>query len=261
MITHPLDPVGVRVDDLDLATAAPDELAALPGLLAEHGVVVVPDQTIEDAAFVELLRGFGELFFTAGETPVPGFDDLNVISNVGRDTPPRSTFHVDSSYVSSPPAYTALRAVAIPEVGGETLFSNQYAAYDTLPDDVRDRLADRTIEHVVTGVDPGPGEERSAHHPVFRPHPLSGRTALYLTTPARCASISGMDEAETAETVAYLLEHSTRDDNVYRHAWSPGDVVIWDNGCVLHRADHSGVVGDRVMHRGMSRGYATRRAG
>ena len=260
MITHPLDPVGVRLDDLDLATAGPDDLAAFPALLAEHGVVVVPDQSLDDAAFTAFLAGFGELVFTTGETPVPGFDDLNVISNVGRETPPRSTFHVDTSYVSSPPAYTALRAVRIPEVGGETLFSNQYAAYDSLPADVRDRLEGRTIEHVVTGVEPAPGEERSAHHPVFRRHPISGRTSLYLTTPARCASISGMDEAETAETVAYLLEHSTREANVYRHAWSPGDVVMWDNGCVLHRADHSGVVGDRVMHRGMSRGYAALRS-
>lgn len=256
MIAHPLEPIGVRVDDLDLTRATPDELAQLPGLLAEHGVVVLPDQTIDDAGFASFLEGFGELVFTTGETPVPGFDDLNVISNVGRTTPPRSTFHVDTSYVSRPPAYTALRAVTIPEVGGETLFSNQYAAYETLPDDLRERLTGRTIEHVVTGVEPAPGEEHSAHHPVFRPHPLSGRTALYLTTPARCASISGLDAEETGEVVARLLEHSTRDDNVYRHAWSPGDVVVWDNGCVLHRADHSGVVGDRVMHRGMSRGYA-----
>jgi taurine dioxygenase len=257
MRTHPLSPVGVRVDDLDLTTATGEELAAFPRLLADHGVVVVPGQRLDDAAFVAFLQGFGELVFTTGETPVPGFDDLNVISNVGRDTPPRSTFHVDTSYVSSPPAYTALRAVTIPEVGGETLFSNQYAAYDSLPDEVRERLAGRTVEHVVTGVEPGPGEERSAHHPLFRPHPISGRTALYLTTPARCASISGLDATETAETVAWLLEHSTREDNVYRHRWSPGDVVMWDNGCVLHRADHSGVVGDRVMHRGMARGYAT----
>lgn len=256
MIAQPLDPVGCRVDDLDLTTATPDDLAALPALLAEHGVLVLPDQSIDDAGFAGFLRAFGEPVFTTGETPVPGFEDLNVISNVGRATPPRSTFHVDTSYVSRPPAYTALRAVTIPEVGGETLFSNQYRAYDTLPADVRERLVGRTIEHVVTGVEPAPGEEHAAHHPIFRSHPLSGRTALYLTTPARCAAISGFDEQETAETVAFLLEHSTRDDNVYRHAWSPGDVVMWDNGCVLHRADHSGVVGDRVMHRGMSRGYA-----
>ena len=64
-----------------------------------------------------------------------------------------------------------------------------------------------------------------------------------------------MTPAETEATVASLLEHSTRDDNVLRHEWSPGDVVMWDNSAVLHRADHSDVAGDRVMHRGMVARY------
>ena len=88
-------------------------------------------------------------------------------------------------------------------------------------------------------------------HPIFRVHPVSGHTAIYMSTPERCAAVSGMSSQLAAATVAYLYKHSTRDANVYRHAWSPGDVVMWDNRCVLHCADHSGVVGDRVLHRGM----------
>ena len=258
MRTTVLDPIGVEVTDLPLREITPDEGEELEGLLARHGVVVLRDQHVDDTAFVGFLRRFGAPVFTTGETPVPGFPDLNVISNVGRTTPPRSTFHVDTSYVARPPAYTALRAVAIPERGGQTLFTNQYRAYDTLPADVREKLDGRTIRHVVTGIDPaalGPDDETAAEHPVFRPHPVSGRTALYLSTPARCAAISGMDEAQASETVAFLYAHSTRDDNVHRHSWSAGDVVMWDNGCVLHRADHGDVVGDRVMHRGMASGY------
>lgn len=258
METAVLDPVGVAVTGLSLYEFGDDEVAQLEGLLARHGVVVMPEQHIDDTAFVAFLRRFGELVFTAGETPVPGFPDLNVISNVGRTMPPRSTFHVDTSYVRRPPAYTALRAVEIPARGGETLFSNQYRAFDTLPAPLRETLDGRTIRHVVTGIDVstlGADDETEAEHPVFRPHPVSGRTALYLSTPARCAAISGMDATGTAETVAYLYAHSTREDNVHRHAWSAGDVVMWDNGCVLHRADHTDVVGDRVMHRGMAAGY------
>lgn len=249
-----LAPIGVEITDLDLAAPDADDVAQIKELLAEHGVAVFPRQRLDDDEFTALLERFGDLVFTAGETPVPGHPDLNVISNVGRETPPTSTFHVDSSYFSTPPAYTALRTVSIPEQGGETLFTNQYAAYDSLPDEVRERLDGRTITHVVTGVDPAlldEGDETSSEHPVFRPHPLSGRTALYLSTPRRCAAISGLDDAEAAEVVRFLYEHSTRDDNTLRHAWAPDDVVMWDNGCVLHRADHSGVVGDRVMHRGM----------
>ena len=148
---------------------------------------------------------------------MPGYPDLNVISNVGRTTPPRSVFHIDTSYVRQPPAYTALRAVAIPVQGGQTLFTNQYRAAQTLPADVRERLQGRSIRHVVTGVDPG--------------------------------------DAQARDMIEFLYAHSTDAANTYRHVWSPGDVVMWDNRCVLHRADHSGVAGDRVMHRGMVAAY------
>jgi taurine dioxygenase len=255
MNTVVLDPIGVEVTGLSLTDLAPRSVDDLRGLLAAHGVLVMPGQFIDDAEFVGFLRAFGDLAFTAGEASAPGFPDLNVVSNVGRETPPRSTFHVDTSYVRCPPAYTALRAVTIPAQGGETLFTNQYRACETLPGSVHDSLVGRTITHVVTGLSLGEDDETSAEHPVFRPHPLSGRVALYLSTPTRCAAISGMSDEEAHQVVAYLFEHSTREENVHRHRWSPGDVVMWDNGCVLHRADHGRVDGDRVMHRGMVAGY------
>ncbi len=252
-----LEPVGVEITDLSLPSLGADDITHLRGLLAGHGVAVLPDQHVDDAAFLAFLKQFGgKLTFTAGETPVAGFPDLNVVSNVGRTTPPRSTFHVDTSYVARPPAYTALRAVDIPARGGETVFTNQYRAYATLPTEVRSALEGRTIRHVVTGLDLGPDDETAAEHPVFRVHPLSGRTALYLSTPQRCVAVSGMSDDEARETIAFLFAHSTRPDNTYRHAWAAGDIVMWDNGCVLHKADHAGVVGDRVMHRGMVAGYA-----
>lgn len=251
-----LEPIGAEVADLALDDLGPATVEKLRALLAEHGVLVLRGQQLDDATFEAFLRGFGPLVFTAGETPLPGHPDLNVISNVGRDTPPRSQFHVDTSYVSQPPAYTALRAVEVPEQGGATLFTNQYRAYETLPDTEREHLAGRTVTHVVTGVDPGDEQETSAEHPLFREHPLSGRTALYLSTPQRCAAVSGMQPIEAEVTIARLLAHSTTDDNTLRHAWAPGDVVIWDNACVLHKADHEGVVGARVMHRGMVASYS-----
>lgn len=249
-----LSPIGVEVTDLSLGDIDADAVTHLRRLLADHGVAVLPGQDVDDAEFVAFLKRFGHLTFSKGETPVAGFPDLNLISNVGRSTPPRSVFHVDTSYVRRPPAYTALRAVHIPAQGGETLFTNQYRAFETLPAEVRARLEGRTIRHVVTGIDPsnlGDGDERSAEHPVFRRHPISGRITLYLSTPERCVAVSGMDEAESKDMIEFLYLHSTAEDNTYRHAWSAGDVVMWDNRCVLHRADHAVVVGDRVMHRGM----------
>ncbi|MEO9325419.1 TauD/TfdA family dioxygenase [Nocardioides sp. C4-1] len=259
MKTEVLDPVGVRITDVSVADDPTALVPVLRDLLAEHGVAVLPGQMLDDDAFLAFLRGFGDLTFTEGETPLAGYPDLNVISNVGRwdsATPPKSSFHVDTSYVSRPPSYTALRAVQVPASGGATQFSNQYRAAETLPADVRELVEGRTITHVVTGVDLGPDEESQAEHPVLRPHPVTGREALYLTTPTRCAAVSGMDQAAGDELVATLLAHSTRADNVLSHAWAQDDLVIWDNACVLHRADHAGVVGDRVMHRGMVADYA-----
>ncbi|MGA8328454.1 MAG: TauD/TfdA family dioxygenase [Mycobacterium sp.] len=246
----PMTPVGARLTGLSVDVLDAATVAEVRHLLAEHGVVVLRGQHADDARFVRFLRSFGPTMFTVGEIPVPGHPELNVVSNVGR-VKPRSTFHTDTSYVRKPPAFTALRAVAVPERGGQTLFSNQYAAYDTLPVDIRQELQGRAITHVVTGLQLGPDDETSAAHRIFNVHPVTGRTYLYLSTPQRCARISGMSSERAADFVDFLFTHSTRPDNVYRHNWAPGDVVVWDNRCVLHCADHTGVLGDRVMHRGM----------
>src|ERR1700761_9051293 len=251
-----LDPVGVRITGLSLADVDADQAADLRRLLATRGVLVLPGQDVDDPVFIAFLKRFGDLTFTTGETPVDGHPDLNLISNVGRTTPPRSVFHVDTSYVRHPPAYTALRAVTVPAQGGQTVFTNQYRAFETLPQPLRDRLAGRSIRREGTGLQLGTDDETAAEHPVFRRHPISGRISLYISTPERCVSISGLPDAEARSTIEFLYSHSTASGNTYRHAWSPGDVVMWDNGCVLHRADHSGVRGDRVMHRGMVAGYA-----
>jgi len=249
--TAVLSVVGVAVTGLPIDQADADTVTELRRLLAHHGVLILPGQAISDTDFVAFLRQFGRLAFTAGETPLDGFPDLNVVSNVGRRTPPRSVFHVDTSYVSRPPSYTALRAVTIPASGGETLFTNQYRACETLPPAIRTALTGRTIRHVVTGLNLGEDDETAADHPVFRRHPVSGRTSLYVSTPERCVSISGLAGPQARDVIAFLYEHSTVAANTYRHVWSPGDVVMWDNRCVLHRADHAHVVGDRVLHRGM----------
>lgn len=251
------DPIGVEISDLAVADADADAIVAVRRLLADHGVAVFSGQDVDDAGFVDFLTRFGTLTFTAGETPVVDCPDLNVISNVGRTKPPRSVFHVDTSYVRRPPAYTALRAVEIPESGGETLFTNQFRAFDTLSAELRTTLEGRTVRHVVTGVDPDGVDETAADHPVFRQHPISGRTSLYLSTPERCVAMSGMGIAESEDTIRALYAHSTSANNIYRHSWAPGQIVMWDNRCVMHRGDHSAVVGDRVMHRGMVAADAT----
>src|SRR6201992_333870 len=251
-----MSPVGARLTGLRVDTLDQDTVSTLRQLLAEHGVLVLPGQHADDDEFLRFLRSFGPMMFTVGETPVPGCPELNIVSNVGRTRPPRSTFHTDTSYVRWPPAYTALRAMIVPERGGQTLFTNQYAAYDTLPRRVREELNGRTITHVVTGLHLGPKHETSAVHPLFRAHPISGRTFLYLSAPSRCAEISGMSARRAADVIAFLFDHSTRDDNVHRHVWAPGDIVMWDNRCVVKRGPNNtgGDEGERAG--GVSAGVA-----
>jgi taurine dioxygenase len=194
-------PVGATVEGLILAELDADTAVHVKDLLAEHGVLVLPEQQLDDEGFVAALRRLGELTFTVGETPVPGYPDLNVISNVGRTRPPRSSFHVDTSYVSRPPAYTALRAVTVPAQGGGTMFTDQRLALRTLPEDLRRTVEGRTITHVVTGLELDDDAETSAEHPIVRPHPRTGEPSLFLTTPPRCAAVSGLDDDEAASLV------------------------------------------------------------
>ena len=247
--------IGIELTGLDLNTVSDERIANLKYLLAHKGVVVVREQSLSDTEFVGLLGRLGSLAFTVGEQPVAEQPWLNLVSNVGRKSPPRSVFHTDTSYIPYPPAYTALKAVTLPQYGGETLFSNQYLAFDTLPIGIKQRLAAAKVLHVASGVGLASGESQS-WHPLFRQHPISGQIALFVSTPERCQRISGLDLTQSQRAIRLLYQHSIRPHRLYRHHWQPSDIVIWDNRCTMHRADHSQVVGDRVLHRGLVAGEA-----
>ncbi len=246
-----LDPFGVEVSAVNIVNLPDQAIAQLKHQLAQHGVVVLRQQAIDDHDFVGWLQRLGPVGFTVGETPVSHQPLLNLVSNVGRTRSPRSVFHTDTSYWAEPPAFTALRAVTIPAAGGETLFSDQYRAYDTLPQRVKTALANARVLHQVSGLTLTADQERESWHRLFRRHPLSDRLALFLSTPERCVAIAGLAEAEGTRIIRLLYQHSIRHHRLYRHQWQPDDIVIWDNRCTMHRADHAQVVGDRVLHRGL----------
>jgi taurine dioxygenase len=252
-LQHPV-PMGKELTDIDLNTLSADDITKLKYLLATHGVVVVREQSLGDDEFVNFLQRLGTLSFTEGERPVREGSWLNVVSNVGRKSPPRSVFHTDTSYIARPPAYTALKAVTLPQHGGETLFSNQYLAFETLPASIKRQLADALVLHVASGVKLDRTAESQSWHPLFRKHPLSGKIALFLSTPERCQQIEGWDLAYSQRAIRLLYLHSIRPQRLYRHQWRSGDIVLWDNRCTMHRADHSQVVGDRILHRGLVSG-------
>jgi taurine dioxygenase len=248
---HALSPFGAEVSEIRISEMNDEDIVALKLALANYGFVVFRQQAVSDTDFVSFLNRVGQVTFTVGETPVPHQPALNIVSNVGRVRPPRSVFHTDTSYVAQPPAFTALRAVALPESGGETLFSDQYRAYETLPRAVKEKFADAQVLHVVSGLSLNENEEKQSWHPLFMQHPLSRRLALFLSTPERCQAISGVVLKEAQQIIRLLYRHSIRHYRLSRHRWQLGDIVIWDNRCTMHRADHSRVVGDRILHRGI----------
>jgi taurine dioxygenase len=251
-----LSPFGLETNEISISEITDRDLVSLKHGIADKGFIVFRSQAVSDADFVAFLSRLGSMTFTAGEIPVSHQPDLNVVSNIGRDRPPRSVFHTDTSYVARPPAFTALRAVTIPASGGATLFSDQYRAYETLPTTVKEQLAEARVLHVMSGLTLDEHQEKQSWHPLFLRHPLTGRLALFLSTPERCQAISGMAADNAQRLVRLLYQHSIRHYRLYRHRWQPGDIAIWDNRCTMHRADHSQTIGDRVFHRGMVLGEA-----
>ena len=230
-----MQPFGAEVHGFDIGRASASGVAQLRLLLAWHGVVVLrganrtgdesyksdaSGHTAADAdhRFINFLKRLGTLTFTAGETPVAGQPMLNIVSNMGRTTPPKSVFHTDTSYVSQPPAYTALRPVMLPKAGGETVFSNQFVAYDTLPPRVKQLLAHTQVLHRVSGLPSEAGvEPAECWHPLFKVHPLSGRRALFLSTPQRCQAMSDVATDKAQRVIKILYQHSTRAHRLYHH--------------------------------------------
>ena len=251
MEPEPLHPFGAALATFDAGSCDREAAAWIVGCVARHRVLVLRGQAFDPPGFAAFLRRLGPLTFTEGETAVASAPDLNVVTNVGRTRPPRSVFHTDTSYVERPPAVSALDALEVPEAGGETLFSDQVRAFRSLDAATRTRIAGRTVRHAYERPD---GVVEEHRQPLVLIHPLTGERSLYLSALARCSAVSGLNDAQSQDLLEYLYRHSTDPAHLYRHAWRPGEVVLWDNRVTMHRADHSAVIGNRTLHRGLLAG-------
>jgi taurine dioxygenase len=219
---------------------------------AKHHVLVLRDQHFDPPQFKDAARVFGELM-THDKTDifVPGHPDVYYVSNDrfvnGKRLIPGETFHTDHSNHPAPPKATTLYAVELPSRGGDTQYVNMHLAYDELPDAMKAKIAGLKAVHVYQSKysprDIGPlTEEGKKHlpppgvHPLVRVHPENGMKALYIN-PVRIEGIPGMDDEAALALVAALMDHATQPKYEYRHRWRPGDMVIWDNRSVLHKAN------------------------
>ncbi len=188
------------------------------------------------------------------------------------------TWHSDFSFLDEPPSFTLLQAIELPDVGGDTVWSNQYLAYETLSLGLR-RMLDpmRAVHtgwpHGTTGPaadDPGlsrsvkmvrkdPTADREVLHPVVRVHPITQRKALFIN-PVYTQRFEDMTVAESQPLLRYLFEHAVRPEFQVRLHWTPGTLAIWDNRCVLHLAVNDYDGSRRLLHRTTVRGERPIRA-
>ena len=186
----------------------------------------------------------------------PEHADILILSNVQKDGQPTGLadagtyFHTDYSYLDVPARATMLYSIRVPKVGGDTLFANQYAAYDDLSSNIKKRIENLVALHhygnrddldkssrTVASVLKPEQEQKMAwvRHAVARKHPITGRTALYAVS-GSSFGIEGMSQDEALDLLDELKGHATQEKYHYRLKYGVGDVVIWDNASLLHSA-------------------------
>ncbi len=250
---------GVALDGpLDATT-----VAAIRQALLDHLVIFFRDQELPPERFLALARHFGEPVEYPFVRGIEGYPEIIQVAKFEHETVNfGGIWHSDTTYLERPPMGTLLVAREVPRTGGDTLFANQYLAYETLSAGMKrllDRLAavnssaradvTRTREDRIRS-DPAPQtrQELVAEHPVVRTHPETGRQALYVNI-AHTVRFAGMTEAESAPILAFLFQHQTRPEFTCRFAWGKGSLAFWDNRAAQHNPVNDYHGQRRVMHR------------
>ena len=245
--------VGAEMQGVDAERLLDDQ--ALPGAvlaaLKKHGVLVFPKLSLEPETQVAMAKRLGEVDFSVGQKSVPGTMLVTLDKTKSAKAEYlRGTFHwhMDGCTLpegSNPQAATILSAVALAEQGGETEFASTYRAFDSLTPEEQERYGRLHVLHSVAATQrlttgAPPPEQGDPPDPGTRRHPLvwrhrSGRRSLVIG--ATTAAVVGMEPPAGRALLDDLLERATGSESVYRHHWSVGDTVIWDNRGLLHRVE------------------------
>lgn len=262
------DGVGAEIGGLRFEGPSLDEsISTVRRVWREHPVVRLRDLRLDDAALVELTRGLGEPELPPpnddGQPYVPEHPEVMIISNVEADGRKigslgnaEAVWHSDLNFQKEPPAASLLYALEAPAEGGATGFANMYRAYEGLDPELARAVAGRSIRH--DGRFNSAGLPRlkacpSAEHPIVRTHPDTGRKCLYLGRRAH-AQVVGLPGDESEALLDALWEHAVSPRFVWYQHWKVGDLIIWDNRCMLHRRDSFDAAARRVLHRTQTRG-------
>src|SRR5690606_38496931 len=241
--------LGAEISDIDLRNPLDAaQAAAVRQALLDHQVIFLRDQDLTPQQFLDFANAMG----TPIEYPfVKGLEGFPQIIEVKKLEHERSNFggiwHSDTTYLQEPPMGSMLLSREIPPYGGDTLFANQYLAYEALSDTMK-RLLDglmgistsakadvsRTREdRIKSDGKQEASQDYIAEHPIVRTHPETGRKALYVNV-AHTAGIKGMSDQESASLLSFLFEHQVKPEFTCRFAWSPNAIAFWDNRCAMH---------------------------
>jgi taurine dioxygenase len=218
----------------------------------EHGILLFRNQDITREQHIEFSRRFGELdrHDALPRDRHPDYPELLLVTNIpeedGKESASKYTgqqWHSDMSFTLEPSLGSLLRGIIIPPVGGDTMVTNMYMAYDTLSDGMKKMIEGLHGIHTGTRKVDDPNSDREKEQrkinppiaqPVVRVHPETGRKALYIGDKVSC--LVGMTVEESKPLIDYLVRHATRPQFVYRHQWKQDDIVFWDNRCTMHIA-------------------------
>ncbi len=255
--------IGAEISGVDLMMLNDETFEEIHRAFLEHLVVFFHDQTITPEQQIAFSRRFGEI----GYYPfVKGMEAYPEIVEVRKEPEEQENFggiwHSDTTYLVTPPLGAVLYAKELPPVGGDTLWSNMYLAYDALSDGMKRMLGGlKGVNSSKKGAaaigrkarrDEAPRDsldvQREAIHPVVRTHPETGRKAIYVNA-GHTTRFEGMTAAESEPILQFLFEHLIRPEFTCRFQWKEGSLAVWDNRCSQHYAMNDYHGHRRVMHR------------
>jgi taurine dioxygenase len=256
--------LGAEIEGVDIGRGLDAEtVAEVRQALLDHLVIFFHDQEITSDAFMAFARAFGE---PAQYPLLPGVEGYPMITEVAKYEHERNNFggiwHADTTYLERPPMGSMLYALEVPPHGGDTMWANQYLAYEALSETMRGILdglvgvstsakadVSKTREDMIRNAGgASPSSDRVAEHPAVRTHPETGRKCLFLNV-AHTSHFKGMTEAESAPILDYLFQHQVRPEFTCRFRWRKGSLAFWDNRAAQHNPinDYHGY--RRVMRR------------
>jgi taurine dioxygenase len=255
--------LGARIEGIDLARPlSQDDYRAIEQALGRYGVVCFPRQTLDAGDLKRFAQTFGTLEVNVANLyHEPGMPEVMILSNIVENGKPiglsdaGQDWHTDMSYSRTIAFSNVLYGIRIPMRDGKSLgnteFCNMHAAYEGLPEDLKRELDGMTITHDFNkfwemmrrekgSTRPPLTEEQRKRkppvsHPVFLVHPITGRKVLY-ANPGYSMRINELPEARSDELLSFLFEHQLQEQYRYRHNWSEGDVLMWDNMGTIHNA-------------------------